>query len=74
MKTIKKTLVFSLMALIAAGMIACKQQEEAAVAPMEEAAPVVEETAPVVEEAAPVVEEEAAPVVEGEAAAPAAQQ
>lgn len=73
MKTIKKTLVFSLMALIAAGMIACKQQEEAAVAPMEEAAPVVEETAPMMEEAAPAVEE-AAPVAEEGAAAPAAQQ
>jgi hypothetical protein len=73
MKTIKKTLVFSLMALIAAGMIACKQKEEAAVAPMEEAAPVVEETAPMMEEAAPAVEE-AAPVAEEGAAAPAAQQ
>jgi len=72
MNTIKKTLAFALMAIIAAGMIACKQKEETTTVIVPEAAPVIEEAAPAVEEEAPAVEEEAAPAVEEEA--PAAQQ
>ena len=65
MKSVKMTVAFALMLLLATGLVACKKAEEAVVAPpVEQAAP----AAPVVEPAAPV----AAPAAAPEAAAPAA--
>ncbi|MCX5877432.1 MAG: hypothetical protein NT087_14300 [Deltaproteobacteria bacterium] len=65
MKSVKMTVAFALMLLLATGLVACKKAEEAVVAPpVEQAAP----AAPAVEPAAPV----AAPAAAPEAAAPAA--
>ena len=70
MKSIKTTVAFALMLLLATGMIACKKSEEAAVVPpVEQAAP----AAPAVEPAAPVAPApEAAAPAAPEAAAPEA--
>lgn len=67
MKSIKTTVAFALMLLLATGMIACKKAEEAAVVPP------VEQAAPAVEPAAPMAPapEAAAPAAAPEAAAPA---
>jgi len=62
MKSVKMTVAFALMLLLATGLVACKKAEEAVVAPP------VEQAAP----AAPVAVEPAAPVAAPEAAAPAA--
>jgi len=65
MKSVKMTVAFALMLLLATGLIACKKSEEAAVvAPVEQVAP----AAPV----APAAEPAAAPAAAPEAAAPAA--
>ena len=66
MKSIKTTVAFALMLLLATGMIACKKTEETTVvAPVEEqAAPAVEPAAPVApapEAVAPEAAPEAAP-------------
>jgi len=62
MKSVKMTVAFALMLLLATGLVACKKAEEAVVAPP------VEQVAP----AAPVAVEPAAPAAAPEAAAPAA--
>ena len=76
MKSIKTTVAFALMLLLATGMIACKKAEEAAVVPpVEQTAPAMEPAAPAPEAAAPeaAAPEAAAPEAAApEAAAPAA--
>jgi len=47
MKSIKTTVAFALMLLLATGMIACKKSEEAVAPPVEQAAPAMEPAAPV---------------------------
>lgn len=42
MKSVKTTVAFALMLLLATGLIACKKSEEAVVAPVEQAAPAPE--------------------------------
>ncbi|OGQ99843.1 MAG: hypothetical protein A2505_07300 [Deltaproteobacteria bacterium RIFOXYD12_FULL_55_16] len=64
MKSVKTTVAFALLLLLATGMIACKKSEEVVAPPVEQAAP----AAPAMEPAAPAAPEAAAP----EAAAPAA--
>lgn len=69
MKSVKTTVAFALMLLLATGMIACKKSEEVVAPPVEQAAP----AAPVAEPAAPVAAPEAAaPEAAAPAAAPAA--
>jgi len=63
MKSVKTTVAFALMLLLATGLVACKKAEEAVVAPP------VEQAAPAAPVAAP---EAAAPAAAPEAAAPAA--
>ena len=74
MKSVKTTVAFALMLLLATGLIACKKSEEAAVTPpVEQAAPAVAPAAPVApapEAAAPAAPEAAAPAAP---AAPAAE-
>ena len=69
MKSVKMTVAFALMLLLATGLVACKKAEEAVVAPpVEQAAP----AAPAVEPAAPVAAPEAAAPAAAPAEAPAA--
>ena len=70
MKSIKTTVAFALMLLLATGMIACKKSEEVVAPPVEQAAPAMEAPMAPAPEAAP---EAAAPEAAApEAAAPAA--
>jgi len=74
MKSVKMTVAFALMLLLATGLVACKKAEEAAVVPpVEQVAPAAP-VAPAAEPAAPAaVPEAAAPAAAPEApAAPAA--
>lgn len=73
MKSVKMTVAFALMLLLATGLVACKKTEETIVVPpVEQAAPVAP-VAPAVEPAAPVAAPEAAPAApEAAPAAPAA--
>lgn len=69
MKSVKMTVAFALMLLLATGLVACKKAEEAVVAPpVEQVAP----AAPAVEPAAPVAAPEAAAPAAAPAEAPAA--
>ena len=69
MKSIKTTVAFALMLLLATGMIACKKTEETTVVtPAEQTAPAVEPAAPVAPAPEAVAPETAAP----ETAAPEA--
>jgi len=69
MKSVKMTVAFALMLLLATGLVACKKAEEAVVAPpVEQVAP----AAPMVEPAAPVAAPEAAAPAAAPAEAPAA--
>lgn len=76
MKSIKITVAFALMLLLATGMIACKKSEEVVAPPVEQAAPVMEPAAPMAPapEAAPeaAAPEAAAPEAAAPEAAPAA--
>ena len=70
MKSVKTTVAFALMLLLATGMIACKKSEEVVTPPVEQTAPMAEPAAPVPAPEAP-APEAAAPAAP-EAAAPAA--